>query len=401
MHYTYAKAALVASAALGMAAPAAELGKQAFQVAQVPSGKVLKSGPIQMHKTYLKYASVGAVPPADVVSAAAAASQSGSVAANPEQFDQSYLCPVTVGGKTLNLDFDTGSADLWVFSTLMPSSEQSGHAVYNPSTSGKKLNGYTWNITYGDGSGASGTVYADKVVVGGVTATTQAVEAATSVSSQFTQDTDNDGLLGLAFSSINTVQPQQQNTFFDTVKSSLAKQLFTADLKKGQAGSYDFGYIDSSKYTGSIVYTSVDNSQGFWGFTAGGYSVGSGNATSGSIGSAIADTGTTLLYLPSKVVSAYYAKVSGAKYNSQQGGYTAPCNQNWPAFNVAIGGKTFVVPGSYINYAPIDNSGTTCFGGIQANTGIGFTIFGDIFLKSVFVVFDETTGSPRLGFAEQ
>lgn len=129
----------------------------------------------------------------------------------------------------------------WVFSTLMPSSEQSGHAVYNPSTSGKKLNGYTWNITYGDGSGASGTVYADKVVVGGVTATTQAVEAATSVSSQFTQDTDNDGLLGLAFSSINTVQPQQQNTFFDTVKSSLAKQLFTADLKKGQAGSYDFG----------------------------------------------------------------------------------------------------------------------------------------------------------------
>ena len=103
------------------------------------------------------------------------------------------------------------------------------------------MSGETWNITYGDGSGASGTVYADKVVVGGVTATTQAVEAATSVSSQFTQDTDNDGLLGLAFSSINTVKPQQQNTFFDTVKSSLAKQLFTADLKKGQAGSYDFG----------------------------------------------------------------------------------------------------------------------------------------------------------------
>lgn len=123
----------------------------------------------------------------------------------------------------------------------MPSSEQSGHAIYNPATSGKKLNGYTWNITYGDQSGASGTVYADKVVVGAVTATSQAVEAATSVSSEFTQDADNDGLLGLAFSSINTVEPQQQTTFFDTVKSSLAKPLFTADLKKGQAGSYDFG----------------------------------------------------------------------------------------------------------------------------------------------------------------
>lgn len=127
-----------------------------------------------------------------------------------------------------------------MFSTLTPSSESTGHAKYNPS-SGTKKSGYTWDISYGDGSGAGGSVYADKVVVGGVTATSQAVEAATSVSSQFTQDTDNDGLLGLAFSTINTVRPQQQNTFFDTVKGSLAQKLFTADLKKGTAGSYDFG----------------------------------------------------------------------------------------------------------------------------------------------------------------
>lgn len=76
---------------------------------------------------------------------------------------------------------------------------------------------------------------------GSVTATSQAVEAATSVSSQFKSDTDNDGLVGLAFSSINTVQPKAATTFFDTVKGSLSKQLFAADLKKGAAGSYDFG----------------------------------------------------------------------------------------------------------------------------------------------------------------
>ncbi|USW50097.1 Putative aspartic peptidase A1 family, aspartic peptidase domain superfamily [Septoria linicola] len=400
MHYTFVSAAVAASAGLALAAPAGPPTNQHFQITQVPRGQVFKSGPYQMLKTYGKYAKVGAVAPARVQEAAAAV-QSGSVSANPQQFDQAYLSPVTVGGKTLELDFDTGSADLWVFSTLMPSSEQSGHVVYNPSTSGRKLQGSTWNISYGDGSGASGTVYADKVVVGSVTATSQAVEAATSVSAQFAQDEDNDGLLGLAFSTINTVKPTQQTTFFDTVKSSLAKKLFAVDLKAGRPGTYDFGYIDSSKYTGSIAYTAVDQSNGFWQFNSGGFSVGSGNATSGSIGSSIMDTGTSLLYLPSNVASSYYSKVSGAKLDNSQGGYTFPCRNTLPNFNVAIGGKTFTVPGSYIKYAPIDNSGTTCFGGIQSNTGIGFTIFGDVFMKAVYVVFDQTTSSPRLGIAAQ
>ncbi|KAK5111480.1 hypothetical protein LTR62_004932 [Meristemomyces frigidus] len=398
MQYHLTTAALVAAATLSMAVPVVDR-RSTFVIEQVAAGQVVKSGPIEAMKVYNKYAKVGAVAPSAVVDAAAAAQQSGSVAANPEQFDESYLCPVSVGGQTLNLDFDTGSADLWVFSTVTPSNEATGHAKYNPNTSGVKKSGYTWDISYGDGSGASGTVYADKVVVGPVTATSQAVEAATSVSAQFTQDTNNDGLLGLAFSSINTVQPVQQNTFFDTVKSSLANKLFTADLKHAAAGSYGFGYIDSSKYAGAITYVPVSTSNGFWEFTAGGYSVGSSTSTAGSIGDSIADTGTSLFYLPTSTVSAYYRQVSGAQNSQAQGGYIFPCSATLPNFHVSIGGATYTVPGSYINYAP--NGDGTCFGGIQANTGIGFSIFGDIFLKSVFAVFDQTQSSPRLGFANQ
>ena len=39
---------------------------------------------------------------------------SGSVVANPTLNDKEYLCPVTIGGQALNLDVDTGSADLYV-----------------------------------------------------------------------------------------------------------------------------------------------------------------------------------------------------------------------------------------------------------------------------------------------
>ena len=47
------------------------------------------------------------------------AGQTGDVPAEDVQNDSMYLCPVTIGtpGQTLNLDFDTGSADLWVYSS--------------------------------------------------------------------------------------------------------------------------------------------------------------------------------------------------------------------------------------------------------------------------------------------
>ena len=209
-------------------------------VKQVPHGKVFKNGALQVNSTYAKFASAGAVAPANVLAAAEVAAQQGSVSASPLQFDQAYLSPVTVGNSELMLDFDTGSADLWVFSTETPTKSAKGHALYNTS-SGTSLDGYTWAITYGDGSGASGNVFADKVVIGSVTATSQAVEAATSVAKSFARNTDQDGLVGLAFSKINKVSPQPQTTFFDTVKSSLAAQVFTSALQKGAPGDYTFG----------------------------------------------------------------------------------------------------------------------------------------------------------------
>jgi hypothetical protein len=49
-------------------------------------------------------------------SAAAAAdkNQTGTVMATPEQNAALFLSPVTIGGQTLNLDFDSGSSDLYV-----------------------------------------------------------------------------------------------------------------------------------------------------------------------------------------------------------------------------------------------------------------------------------------------
>ncbi|KAH7146223.1 secreted aspartic proteinase precursor [Dactylonectria macrodidyma] len=376
-----------------------------FSVAQVKNTKFVKSGPLALAKAYRKYGAelpAGLAATVDKIKNGPARRTEGSATTTPTEDDSEWLTPVSIGtpAQVLNLDFDTGSSDLWVFSTLTASADVNGQTQYDPtkSSTSKKLTGATWSISYGDGSSSSGVVYTDKVNVGGLTVSSQAVEAAKTVSDSFTSESDLDGLLGLAFSSINTVTPTQQKTFFDSALSSLDAKVFTADLKQDAPGKYNFGYIDSTAYTGSITYTSVDSSQGFWEFTSTGYGVGSATFTKTSI-DGIADTGTTLLLLPSAINKAYYAKVSGAKLSSSVGGYVFPCSATLPTFTFGVGSARFTIPASYLNYSPISEGSSTCFGGLQPSEDIGINIFGDIALKAGFVVFDG--GATRLGWANK
>ncbi|KAI8630028.1 secreted aspartic proteinase precursor [Xylariaceae sp. FL1651] len=379
-----------------------------FSVSQVANPNFKAHGPVQLAKTYAKY---GAPMPeglartiADLDASRISVRNSGSAKTTPEQFDIQYLTPVQIGTppQTLNLDFDSGSSDLWVFSTETPANSVMGQAQYDPtkSSTSQKVEGATWKITYGDQSSSSGVVYHDVVTVGGVTFKSQAVEAADKVSTQFTRDSNNDGLLGLAFSSINTVQPKQELTWFDNAAKTLDSAVWTADLKYHTAGTYDFGVVDKSKYTGEITYANVDSSNGFWMFDVSGYGI--GNTTfKASPFQGIADTGTTLAMLPAQIVQAYYKKVSGAKLDQTQGGYVFPCTANLPNFVFGVGNAKISIPGKFINYAPADQSGKTCFGGIQSDEGIGFSILGDVALKAAFVVFDASSNTPRLGWANK
>ncbi|ORX96896.1 aspartic peptidase domain-containing protein [Clohesyomyces aquaticus] len=328
----------------------------------------------------------------------------GIVAANPEQNAALFLSPVDVGGQTLNLDFDSGSSDLWMFSTSLSKATIGQHSAFDPqkSTSFKLVQGAQFSISYGDGSGAAGIVGTETVNIGGVSVTNQAVELATAVSQSFVQDTNTDGLVGLAFSKLNTIndgtKKTPQKTFFDNVAPNLAEPVFTADLAADGSGSYEFGRIDTTKFTGQMAWIPVNASSGFWQFDSKSFAVNGKVQQNPTASKAIADTGTSLLLVDQAVAEAYYSQVQGAQNNAQVGGFIYPCQTKLPDMSVAIGADYMaVIPGSQITFATVDQANTTCFGGVQGNGGAGLQIYGDTMFKAQFVAFNN--GNQSLGFA--
>ncbi|PHH88554.1 hypothetical protein CDD83_7372 [Cordyceps sp. RAO-2017] len=161
-------------------------------------------------------------------------------------------------------------------------------------------------------------------------------------------------------------------------------------------GSYNFGYIDTSQYTGDITYTPASSLLGFWQWTSTGYSVGDGAFNPVDIDS-VADTGTSIVLLPAPIVRDYWDHVTGGHYDEDQKAYVFPCSSALPDLSFGVENATISIPGEYVRFGHAHSESETCYGGIQNNRG-GLSIWGDVALKAAFVVFD--VGQTRIGWAQ-
>ncbi|KAF3905097.1 putative pepsin [Orbilia brochopaga] len=344
----------------------------------------------------------------------------GFVTADDYESDALWLAETKIGTPAVSywLDFDTGSSDLWIWSTLLPRktlNRSGGRAVFNPTDSSTYSikQGSTWNITYGDGSGARGTVGYETVGLGGLEIKDQAIELANNLSDSFIS-TVGSGLLGLAFKSLNTCQPEPVDTPVDMLIQSdtIPKdaQLFTCLLgswrdkedepDKGES-FYTFGFIDQptvDRCGGRILYTPIDDRYGWWMFKSISVTAGSKTHKRSKTNLAIADTGTTLALIDDASCRFIYDQIPGAKYSEEYMGYLYPSSlteAQLPVVKIDIGGNFVAIQKEDLGFADAGNGYT--YGGIQSRGDFPIDILGGTLLKAIYCIFD--MGNKRLGFA--
>ncbi|KAI0205761.1 aspartic peptidase domain-containing protein [Astrocystis sublimbata] len=323
----------------------------------------------------------------------------GNVPSESKDGDLLWLAPISIGNppQELHVDLDTGSTDSWFFTTETEPSEVNGQKLWNPNKSitAELISGCSWSVIYGDWSTSSGSCYTDTLHLGNMSIPKMTIESAKSVSDMFTSTSYMSGLVGLGWPDLKQTVPPQKS-LIEFLPEVLDQPLFTVDFRHNSSeGSFNFGYIDESLYDSDIAYTSVNTSVGFWGVQNTAFGISGDNLTYSFLRpkDVIVDTGTTLLFAPQASVDTYFSKVPGANYSMSDFGYVVPCDAELPDFLWELSDKAGnvvrgAVPGEYIIYAHTTKK--MCFAGLQASPSLSGVdgIFGDIFLKSGFFVFD-------------
>lgn len=333
----------------------------------------------------------------------------GSVQADLDNEETLYFVNATLGtpAQTLRLHIDTGSSDLWVntpssklcLQRTQPCSFAGTYSANSSST--YEYVGSYFNISYVDGSGASGDYVSDTITIGNTTLDRlQFGVGYTSTSAQ--------GILGIGYE-LNEVQvgragldpyqnlPSQMKA--DGLIQSNAYSLWLNDLD-ANTGSILFGGVDTAQFKGELATLPIQQNSGVYAeflITLTSLSLG-GTVLADNLAQAVLlDSGSSLTYLPDSIVEDIYTELD-AQYDSSSGVAYIPCNienQN-TSLTFSFSGVEITVGMDELALDLVTASGkrptfqdgtTACLFGI-APAGDGTNVLGDTFLRSAYVVYD-------------
>ncbi|GAA5845480.1 hypothetical protein JCM5353_000039 [Sporobolomyces roseus] len=299
--------------------------------------------------------------------------------------------------------FDTGSSDFTVASTTCGTSCGSKDR-YNPAAS-TTANTTTTTITtnFVDGTSSSGKLVYDTVTAGGLTAKSQAVIAATSLSSSVSAIA-SDGM-GLAYPALSQAfSSSLQFTFTNEGQGNVPYFGLRLSNTPGVSAITFSGY-NRLKVAGSIRWFNVVKDGSTVSFNTYWQVGGSAPFVNGVQASNrvnhIFDSGTTLIIAPQDAATAFWSKVPNSQVYDD-GIWSFPCDAT-PTVEFSFARITLqkygVDPEDFnLGYTPEDPS--MCVGAVLGgNLGIGSSwILGDAFLLSHYIIHDVSSRA-RIGLA--
>ncbi|CAF4423067.1 unnamed protein product, partial [Rotaria magnacalcarata] len=214
-----------------------------------------------------------------------------------ENWGTFWMGSVTIGtpGQSFDIDFDTGSADLWVPGTQCENSCGGSHTFDSQLSSTYKLWNKEFHIQYGDGSSASGTWSNDTVTFGSISIPNQPFAIINSANGM--KASKFDGVLGMGYQKLSSGGeiPVVWSMYLAGELSLPIFCFWFGSVSTGHdTGELILGGYDTSKYTGNFTYAPV-SVEGYWEFVADSVSlsIGSTTTTIATSINAILDTGTT------------------------------------------------------------------------------------------------------------
>ncbi|KAJ4304102.1 hypothetical protein N0V88_001712 [Collariella sp. IMI 366227] len=336
----------------------------------------------------------------------------GAVSADLDNEETLYFINATIGtpAKPVLLHLDTGSSDLWVntpTSAFCTSSNDpckyTGTYSANSSSTYEYVGSY-FNISYVDGSRASGDYVSDTFTIG--EQTIDRLQFGIGYSSSNSQ-----GILGIGYP-INEVQVSRAKL---KPYNNLPAQMVASNLIQSQAyslwlndidsntGTILFGGIDAEKFDPPLQILPVESTSRIYTefmITLTNLEVNDQLIGGGSLAHAVLlDTGSSITYLPDSLAHEIFTAIS-ATYDSRSENAYVPCSlirssqAQSTHITFTFTSPTITVPleSLIIDLGPghrptLPDGSPGCLFGIGP-AGDGTSVLGDTFLRAAYVVYD-------------
>ncbi|CAG8657067.1 25002_t:CDS:2, partial [Gigaspora rosea] len=298
-------------------------------------------------------------------------------------YDFGYFGPITIGNQTFNVIYDTGSFYLWVPNISCSLLVCGYHNRFDPSRSSTfQLSTNNLTLSYAVNQTVTGSEGRDTVIFGGVTVTNQTFGLATNMPSQLASSA-NDGILGLGAVNLRGLKV---NGVMQSIKEQkqLSKNIIGFHLARKKNNSNDISFMTLGGYNAANVSNA---SSGHWTIPLNDLKVDGSSLRLPFPEPAILDTGTLLVYGTPLAVNLIHSRIPGAATISsgEQVFWTIPCNTKSIVSFTFDSGSYPIDPSELVYY--INQSHSICFSGIQYSP-FNFWLIGDVFLTSVYSVFD-------------